>query len=186
MHDITVFAALSESHWLPQGCHGHYWSNQVGMVLTDWPRRKTSFLNVFRIFFYGCCYPPWLGVSLLLFPFFYWSSLSSTPLTTTPLIFLSLHPPFCPHLSPPPSLLYFNHIVTVMVRCFEPKLLNKTMWKNIGHLVHMYPQWVRACLCIRLCPSAPAPPPHSVLVLYALSPSLHLTCKWMYTPAAHT
>lgn len=53
---------------------------------------------------------------------------------------------------------------------------------NIGRLVHMYPRWAGACLCIRLCPSAtlhpppppPPPPPRSQFFLYALSLSLSL------------
>lgn len=52
---------------------------------------------------------------------------------------------------------------------------------NIGRLVHMYPRWAGACLCIRLCPSAtlhppppPPPPPPRSQFFYMLSLSLSL------------
>lgn len=44
------------------------------------------------------------------------------------------------------SLPSFNHIVTVMVQCLKPKLLNKNMWMNTGRFMHTYT--VSECVCM--------------------------------------
>ncbi len=126
-------------------------------------------------------------------------------LNLSPYLHLAWHTLFIlSSFSPPPhlsllhffhlSFLYFNHIVTVMVQCFKPKLLNKNMWMNTGRFMHTYTQWVCVCvcLCVRLCPSAS--PPCSLGFSYALSLSLstfhmqmHVYVKNMHTETqSHT